>query len=183
MTQLDDPQTSSGSTTEQVKDKMQEGLSQVQDAAQEAKGQAGSRLREQIDTRSTQFGEQTTSVAQAVRRSGQQLRDENGNDVPARVLEQGAERLERLGGYFSESNADRILRDVEDFGRRQPWLLALGGAVVGLVASRLLKASSQGRYQAQQHRPSPVRPSRASISPPDRGLPTAASVPQSDVPA
>lgn len=161
----------SPSATEQVREKVQEGVSQAQDLAKEAKGQAGSRLRDQIDSRSTQMGEQTSSVAQAVRRTGKQLREEDGNDLPARVLEGGAERLERLGGYLTQSNADRILQDIEDFGRRQPWLVALGGAVIGLAASRLLKASSQGRYQGHSGVSSLTARSGAYVPPADRGLP------------
>jgi hypothetical protein len=41
-----------------------------------------------------------------------------------------------------------LLRDVEDFARRNPWAVAAGGFALGFVASRLLKASSSERYRA-----------------------------------
>lgn len=50
---------------------------------------------------------------------------------------------------MKESDADRILRDVEDFARRQPWALAAGAFVVGLLGSRFVKASSSRRYEEQ----------------------------------
>jgi hypothetical protein len=38
------------------------------------------------------------------------------------------------------------LRDVEEFARRRPWLVAGIGVVAGLAGSRFLKASSERRY-------------------------------------
>ena len=77
---------------------------------------------------------------------GETLR-EQGKDQPAKLADQAADRAERLGSYLEESDADRILGDVEDFGRRQPWAVIAGGIAVGLVASRFLKASSSRRYE------------------------------------
>lgn len=122
-------------------------MEQVQDKAVEVKSQAGGQVRQQVDTRSTQAGEQVSSVAGALRRTSEQLREE-GKEQPARLLEQGAERAERLGGYLKNVDSDGLLRDVESFGRRRPWLMAAGAAVLGLAASRFLRASSARRYQA-----------------------------------
>lgn len=54
-----------------------------------------------------------------------------------------------MGGYLTEADADRMLRDAEDFGRRQPMAVLGIGLAVGFVASRFLKASSQRRYQGR----------------------------------
>jgi hypothetical protein len=40
-----------------------------------------------------------------------------------------------------------MLDEVEDFARRQPWVVALGAAGVGFAAARFLKASSGDRYE------------------------------------
>ena len=64
----------------------------------------------------------------------------------------------RVCRYLRESDADRILSDVEDFGRRQPWAVIAGGVALGLVASRFLKASSTRRYDQRSANPrSPAR--------------------------
>jgi hypothetical protein len=118
---------------------------QAQEKAKQAAGEARSRVRDQVDQRSTQAGEQVSSAAQDVRSVGEELR-RKGKDQPARMADQAAERAERLGSYLQESDADRILRDVEDFGRRQPWAMVAGGLALGFVASRFLKASSEQRY-------------------------------------
>jgi len=143
--------TSQESTGAQVTEKVQQGArqvtDQVQQSAQQAKSQAGDRIREQVNQRSTMAAEQTRSIADVMRRTGSGLREE-GREGPANMAEQAADRAERLGSYLQDADADRILRDIEDFGRRRPWAIALGGAALGLVASRFLKASSSRRYQA-----------------------------------
>jgi hypothetical protein len=128
------------STTEQAKEK-------VQETAQQAAGQARGQLGRQVDQRSTQAGEQVSTTADDVRSVAQQLR-EQGKDQPAKLAEQAADRAQRLGDYLKESDSDRILRDVEDFGRRQPWAVMFGGLAAGFLASRFLKASSSRRYES-----------------------------------
>ena len=147
--------------SEQVREKAQETTEQVQEKAVEARARAGDRIREQVSTRSTQAGEQVSSVADAIRRTGEQLRSE-GKEGPAKISEQAAERAERLGGYLRESDADRILGDAEAFARRRPWVVGAGGLVVGFLASRFLKASSSRRYQSASGEASGEFPSRVS---------------------
>jgi hypothetical protein len=137
-------QADSGSGSQSMAGQAQE---KVQEKAQEVRGQVSSRVREQADTRSTQAGEQVTSLAEAMRRTGQTLRDE-GNDTPAKVTDAVAEQADRLGSYLRDADGDAILRDVENLARRQPWLFAAGGLVLGVVASRFLKASSGRRYES-----------------------------------
>lgn len=122
---------------------------QVQDKAQEATQQARGQLRSQVDQRSTTAGEQVSTQADDIRTVGQQLR-EQGKDQPAKLAEQAADRAEKLGSYLKDSDADRILGDIEDFGRRQPLAVAAAGLALGFAASRFLKASSTERYQTAQ---------------------------------
>jgi hypothetical protein len=123
--------------------------SRAQEAQQQVKQTAQTRIREQVDTRSTQAGEQVSAAAQALRTAGSSLQDE-GQDAPARATEQLAGYAERVGDYLTKTDGERLLRDAEDFGRRQP-LAAIGlGLVAGIAAARLLKASSRSRYEGRQ---------------------------------
>jgi hypothetical protein len=131
--------------TAQAKEKAQDVAGQAQEKAQEAAGQARDRVREQIDQRSTQAGEQVSTHAGDLRSVGDSLR-EQGKDQPAKLADQAADRLERAGGWLTESDADRILSDVEGFARKNPWAVMAGGLALGFAASRMLKASSTGRY-------------------------------------
>src|SRR6478672_5052942 len=130
-------QTTGDSTTEQVKDKAQQ-------AGEQAKG----RVRDEVDRRSTEAGEQATSVADAMRTASEQLR-EQGKDQAAKPMEQAAQRVESAGRWLRDSDGDRILHDVEDFGRRNPLAVAAGGLAIGFALSRLLKASSSDRYHGR----------------------------------
>jgi hypothetical protein len=148
--------TADRSTTEQVNDQVRDKVQLAQDKAQGALGQARSRLRDQIDQRSTQAGDQVQSTAQDVRSVAEQLRGQ-GKDAPARVAEQVADRAESFGSYLRDADGERLLRDVEDVARRQPWLVAAGGLALGFAASRFLKASSSRRYQTGDDRSSTRR--------------------------
>jgi ElaB/YqjD/DUF883 family membrane-anchored ribosome-binding protein len=137
----------SGSVPQQTKEVIEEGADVVQEKAQELRGTAGERVRQAVDTRSTEAGTQLQGTASAMRRTTEQLRQE-GNEVPAKAMDFVAERTERLGSYLTGADADQVLRDVEAFARRQPWLVAVGGATVGFFAARFLKASSSARFNA-----------------------------------
>src|SRR3954470_18043680 len=164
--------------TAQATERAQEVAGQAKDKAQEAAGQAKGRVREQVDQRSTEAGKQVSTTAGDLRSVSEELRKQ-GKDTPARVAEQAADRTERLGSYLTESDADRILGDVEDFARRQPWAVVAGGLALGFAASRFLKASSGERYRARQtgsggsapalgHGPVPAPPEAAdrTVAPP-----------------
>lgn len=127
-------------------EKAQEIAGQAQEKAGEAAQQAKGQVRTQVDERSTQAGQQVTSTASDIRSVADSLRQQ-GQDKPAQLAEQAAQRAEKLGSYLTESDADRIMHDVEDFARRQPWAVVAGGLFLGFAASRLLKASSTDRYQ------------------------------------
>lgn len=118
----------------------------MQDTGQAAQ-QAKERIRNQVDQRSTQAGRQVNTVADDVRSVAQDLRTQ-GKDTPARYAEQAADRVQSAGQWLENKNGDELLRDVEDFARRNPWAVAAGGLLLGLAASRLLKASSSERYRS-----------------------------------
>lgn len=129
-----------------VQEKAQEQVQQVAEQAREVAGQAQSRVRDEIDGRTTEIGRQIQSTGEDFRTVGKQLR-EQGKDTPARFADQAAQRVEQVGRYLSESNTDKILSDVERFARKQPWTVIVGGLTLGFVASRFLKASGSRRYE------------------------------------
>jgi ElaB/YqjD/DUF883 family membrane-anchored ribosome-binding protein len=122
---------------------------QVEEKAQDLKGQASETLRKSLDTRSTNAGDQFDSFASALRRAAEEL-ESDGKRTPADVARQAAGKIDRLGRYLREGNSDAFLNDVEQFARRRPWATGGIGAVLGLAASRFLKASSGRRYSAAQ---------------------------------
>jgi len=137
---------------EQAQEKAHEVREQAGEQVRKATGQARDRARDQVDQRSTQAGEQVHHHASDLRAVAQQLRAQ-GKDGPARIADQVAERAERAGSWMKESDGERILGDVEDFARSNPWAVAAGGLALGFVASRVLKASSSRRYEERDATP------------------------------
>ncbi|HEV2057847.1 MAG TPA: hypothetical protein VGR11_00735 [Solirubrobacteraceae bacterium] len=145
--------------TGQAQDKAQQAAGQAKQQAQEKAQQAKQRVREQVGQRSTQAGEQIRGQAGDVRSVAEHLRQQ-GKDKPAQLAEQAAGHVERAGSYLEESDADRILADVEDFARQRPWAVVAGGIALGVAASRFVKASSAGRsQQSLQQLPAGTPPS------------------------
>jgi ElaB/YqjD/DUF883 family membrane-anchored ribosome-binding protein len=129
---------------------VEDATSAAQDKAMELRSKGANQLREQLDTRTTDVGRQARSVAQALRQSGEKLRGE-GNGQAAGVTDNAAQRVELLGEYLERVQGDELLRDAERFARQRPWVLAGVGLFAGLVASRMMKASSERRYDAYEH--------------------------------
>jgi ElaB/YqjD/DUF883 family membrane-anchored ribosome-binding protein len=121
---------------------------QAKEKVQQGAEQAKSTVRDQVDQRSTDAGQKLRSQASDIHSVAGELRKQ-GKDAPAKVAEQAAERVERLGGYLHDSDADRILSDAEDYARRNPWVVMAGGLAAGFLASRFLKASSSDRYRRE----------------------------------
>ncbi|HKH64215.1 MAG TPA: hypothetical protein VKA35_02000 [Solirubrobacterales bacterium] len=149
----------------EAQDKAQEVAGQAQEKAREAAGKAQEGVRQQIDQRSTEAGERVAGTAQDLRSVGEELRKQ-GKDAPAKLADRAAEQTERVGGYLKDNGPDKMLEDVEDFGRRRPWAVLAGGVAVGVVAARFLKASSRNRYQQRNgSRADAQLPRRSAVEP------------------
>jgi hypothetical protein len=140
---------------EQIKEKAREAAENVQGAAHAASDRVGDRLTRLVEERSTQSGEQAIKFAESIRQSSSSMR-EQGQDGPARLAEQAADRVQAVGLYLRDNDGDRILGDMEDFARRQPLVVAAGGFVLGLAGARFLKASAARRQHQELPAPRPA---------------------------
>ena len=114
----------------------------VKEKGQAVRTQASDRLREEVDQRSTQAGEQVQSFAQTMRRTASELRAQ-GQQGQSGLLDQVAMRAEQLGGYLTQTDPDQLLEQAKSsgaralaFARQQPLLVVIGGLGVGILASR-----------------------------------------------
>ena len=159
-----DGQKEQSTTTEQAMQKVQETGGEVRQQmgqkTQELRTQAGVGIRRQLDDRSTEAGEEVTTTADAIRRVGDQLRQE-GKIGTAQYAERAAQPVERLGRYLTEADGGRLLRDAEQFARRRPWLAVMGGATLGFLVARFIKASNTGDGATEQNN----RHAQAELSP------------------
>jgi hypothetical protein len=151
---------------DQASAKVQDAASTAQEKAFELREQGAVRLRDQFDQRSTEAGSQVRSLAEALRRSGNDLSTE-GNSNAAQLTGPAADRIERLGSYLEQKSGDDLMRDIETFARRRPWMLAGLGMLAGMAAARFIKASSERRYRDDRSG-SQQWPMRADVMPSSR---------------
>jgi len=166
-------QQKAGKATGQMKDAAGQATEQAKQGVGQATDKARSTMQQQVDSRSTEYGEQVGSTAQDIRGVAEHLRSQQ-KERPAELAERAADQVERAGGYLRDSDADKFLRDLEDFGRRQPWAVMAGGLALGFIASRFLKASSSRRYQQSTRRSTPQQFGDGSESPRPEPLPPSA---------
>lgn len=132
--------TTDESTT--VRDKANEVRHKISEQArtkvQEARDKAGSA----IDERKSELAGSMTSVAGAVRRSTDQLREE-GHDRIAGYAETMAQQFDRAAGYLRDRDPRALREDIEDIARRQPALLIGAAFAIGIFAARFLRSSDR----------------------------------------
>jgi ElaB/YqjD/DUF883 family membrane-anchored ribosome-binding protein len=108
------------------------------------------RVRNTANTRLSQQKDRATeglgSVAQAVRQSTQQLRDQKHFTL-AQYVEQAADQLDKLSTRLKEKNINELVDDAQRFARQRPALFIGSAFAVGLIGSRFFKSSAE-RYEA-----------------------------------
>lgn len=124
----------------QVKDQVQQAAVGLKDQVAE---QAATRLADQKAT----AGEGIATVAQAIRKTGDHLRDQEQGGV-AQYVDRAAEQLEQFAGYLGRRDLRELVRDAEQFARREPALFLGGAFTLGLFAARFLKSSGQASQPA-----------------------------------
>ena len=130
-----------------IKDKVQDLAGQAGDQVSQVTERAQDQVKSQVTDRSTQLGEQIGSTAGDLRSVAEGLRNRN-KEQPAKLAEQAADKADQFADYLKRSDGQTLLRDVEDFGRRQPWAVVAGGLAIGFLASRFLKSSSSNRFRS-----------------------------------
>src|SRR4051794_17557094 len=121
----------------------------VHEGAKQASQTAARYVGDQVETRGKQAAAELHTLADALRRSSQSLQTE-GKSSAAKPIENVVDRLESIGRYLEQTGGEKMLNDLESFGRRKPWSMIGAGIGVGVFASRFLKASSSRRFQQSQ---------------------------------
>lgn len=110
------------------------------------KGYARGVVMDQIDQRTTDAGTALRDHADNLHQISQVLRDQ-GQQSTANFVDGAADRLESVSSYLTDTDAERIVHDVENVARSQPIVTATFGLAAGFLAARILKASATQRYQ------------------------------------
>jgi hypothetical protein len=113
------------------------------------------RVREQATAQLTTQKDRATdglgNVAQAVRQSTQQLRDQQHETI-AQYVEKAADQLERFSANLRNRNVTDIVDEVQRFARRQPAVFIGSAFALGVLGARFLKSSADRRHAAALQR-------------------------------
>jgi hypothetical protein len=118
---------------------LQQAGQKVSEVADQARTQVMSKLGDQKERAAGSL----EGVAQALRQTGQQFRDQNQQPF-GQFAEGAADMVERFTGYLNQRDVHQMVGEVESFARRQPALFLGGAFALGLLAARFLKSSSDG---------------------------------------
>lgn len=104
----------------------------------DAKEMARGKIAEQQQTAASSLG----SLAQALRKSAQEMQGSGQQAGAARIAQSAADGLERFSGTLRSKDLDSMLRDAESLARRQPVLFFGAAIAAGFLAVRFLKSSN-----------------------------------------
>lgn len=115
-------------------------------AASEVVGQAKEKAGSVLDEQKTNLASGITSVADSIRQVGENFSNSNeNNQVAALAGKYGdtlAQQVEKFSNYIDEKEIKELVRDVEQFAKRNPLLFVGGALALGILAARFLKSSS-----------------------------------------
>lgn len=115
----------------------------VRGKAAEVAGMAKEKIADQYDQQKDRAMNEVEHLATALRRAGENLRDEGNSSIGAAVLSRVAGHLETVGGSMEGKDLDGLVRDVERIARRNPAAFIGGAMLLGFAASRFLKSSGR----------------------------------------
>jgi ElaB/YqjD/DUF883 family membrane-anchored ribosome-binding protein len=113
------------------------------DAGQQASGllnQVRQKATSQLNEQKARATDSLDSVAEAVRQSTRQLRDQQFDTV-AQVVERAADQIERLTNHLRERDLNELVAEAQQFARQQPAMFIGSSFAAGLLAARFIKAS------------------------------------------
>lgn len=141
--------TSSSIADESRSDSLTEQEHPLAQAGQEA-GETAGHLAEraagvgfqQADRAREQTAQGLNKLADSVRRLSTDMESEQ--PAIADLASTAAEQAERVAGYLRQTDARQLVHSIEDVARRQPLLFVGGAFVLGIAASRFVKAAGGG---------------------------------------
>ncbi|MGZ4135945.1 MAG: hypothetical protein ACXVPX_00060 [Actinomycetota bacterium] len=139
-----EPAVAGGTGTEEVQETARDEAEELKDTVRESSTQLSSTalgwMQQEADQRTSAVASQAKTVADAMRQTSSRFNQE-GQTPAARVTDTVAERVEQFAGYLEQADGERLMNDVQDLARRNPWAFAAAGLVAGFAASRFMKAS------------------------------------------
>jgi hypothetical protein len=105
-------------------------------------------------------------TADAIRQTGDQMRQQDQVAPVAQYADRAAGAVERFAGYLQERDTNQIVRDVERMAREKPVMFLASAFALGLTAVRFFKSSPASGNSGQYGGELSNRQLTASASPP-----------------
>jgi hypothetical protein len=106
------------------------------------------RANAQLSTQKNRATDGIGSVAQAVRRSTQELRQQHHETV-AEYVDRAADQLELMSTRLKNKDMSELMRDAQNLAKRQPAIFIGTAFMLGLVGARFMKSSPTDAYGDQ----------------------------------
>jgi hypothetical protein len=150
----DQSKTSDSSGIQDVAGKAQQKTGEIIDQAQEKVGEVAGKVKEQassqISSQKDKAAESLGNVADAIRQTGEQLRQNEKAAPVAQYTDQLAQGVEMVSNYLRSKSLPDIVGEVERFARREPALFLGGALTIGLLAGRFLRSSGSSGSSGSQ---------------------------------
>lgn len=160
-----------GQMASEAKNQAQQAAGTAQEKLQQAAGTAQEkvqqRVQSQIDAQKARAAETLGSVAQSLRSSGQQLQGQQQDGV-SRIMQQAADRVERVADYIENADVGELMHQAEDFARRQPALFVGGAFALGVLGARFLKSSKDNLIRDELYETRNTRTLTSRVDNPER---------------
>lgn len=138
---------------DQMKNDLAQKTGDVMDQAREQTGQAMEQVRgsafQMMDQQKHRAADSLGSVASALHQTGDNL--QNGDqDAIGQYAHRAADTVDQFAQQLRDKNVDQLFSEAEQFARREPELFLGGAVLLGLLASRFLKASARRSQMRDQ---------------------------------
>jgi hypothetical protein len=134
----------SGGIGEQAAEAGRDLKERVADTAKELGSEAGEKLRATAEEQKAAGADRITGIAEAIRRAADAIEGELPQASP--YIRRAAAELETVSETVRRRDVRELVRNVQDFARKNPTVFIGGSILAGIVLVRFLKSSSQS-YQ------------------------------------
>lgn len=124
---------------ERVKQRARVKGSEAKETAQRKVEDLKQQAERRTDELASRAGERASVLARALRRAGEELRNE-GEDRFAGLTEDAAAQVERFGSYLEGHRPNEMMADLERTARGNPALFVGGTFALGLLLGRFLRS-------------------------------------------
>jgi hypothetical protein len=117
----------------------------IQQLASQARETASGQVESRFSTGKTKATETLGSVAQTLKSSSQQLRDQQQAGI-GKYAEQAANKIEEISHYLENASLNDVATRVENFARREPAFFIGSAVALGFLSARFLKSSQRNQH-------------------------------------